>query len=175
MAYTALEKMRGLNADRYGRDVGPMQPVLSDGARDGYDLKSAAFRFLHERCENPCFDTQIEKEEARTGRWRGTSLKPGQIPYNMQTDINRLCLERDLERFIDSGATQDAFKEIPHNTAAPFPEGLASRRWRCLFTKRSKSVRATSAACRCFDLPPGSADPGAKSREINAEMQAKTP
>jgi hypothetical protein len=24
-------------------------------------------------------------------------------------DINRLCLERELERFMDSGATQDAY------------------------------------------------------------------
>ena len=109
MAYTALEKMRRLNADRYGCDVGPMQPALSDGAGDGYDLKSAALRFLHERCENLCFDAQIEAEEARTGRWRGTGVEPGQIPYNMQMDINRLCLERELERFINSGATQDAF------------------------------------------------------------------
>ena len=109
MAYTALEKMRRLNADRYGCDVGPMQPALSDGARDGYDLKSAALRFLHERCEDLCFDAGIEAEEARTGRWRGTGVEPGQIPYNMQMDINRLCLERELERFVNSGATQDAF------------------------------------------------------------------
>ena len=27
----------------------------------------------------------------------------------MQMDINRLCLERELERFMDSGATQDAY------------------------------------------------------------------
>jgi hypothetical protein len=61
MAYTALEKMRRTNADRYGCDVGPMQPALSDGASDGYDLKSAALRFLHERCENLGFDTEIEE------------------------------------------------------------------------------------------------------------------
>ena len=109
MAYTALEKMRRFNADKYGCDVGPMQPALCDGASDGYDLKSAALRFLHERCENLRFDMQIEEEEARTGCWRGTSRGPGQIPYNMQMDINRLCLERELERFINSGATQDAF------------------------------------------------------------------
>ena len=109
MAYTALEKMRRINEKRFGRDVGPMQPGLFDGAEDGFDLKSAALRFLHERCEDLRFDRLIEAEEARTGRFHGTSAGPNQIPYNMQMDIDRLCLERELERFIDSGATQDAY------------------------------------------------------------------
>ena len=83
--------------------------ALSDGAAAGFDLKSAALRFLHERCEGLFFDRQIEEEEERTGLYRGTSLAPGQIPYNMQMDINRLCLERELEKFLDSAATQDAY------------------------------------------------------------------
>ena len=66
MAYTALEKMRRLNEARFGRDIGPMQPALFDGAESGFDLKSAALRFLHERCENLRFDSEIEAEEART-------------------------------------------------------------------------------------------------------------
>ena len=109
MAYTALEKMRRLNVERFGRDVGPAQPTLSDDAKIGYDLKSAALRFIHERCENLRFDATIEAEEARTGECRGTSIAPNQIPYNMQMDINRLCLERELERFIDSGTAEDAY------------------------------------------------------------------
>ena len=60
MAYTALEKMRRINEKRFGRDVGPMQPGLFDGAEDGFDLKSAALRFLHERCEDLRFDRLIE-------------------------------------------------------------------------------------------------------------------
>ena len=55
------------------------------------------------------FDRQIEEEEDRTGLYRGVSLGPDQIPYNMQMDINRLCLERELEKFMDSAATQDAY------------------------------------------------------------------
>jgi hypothetical protein len=39
----------------------------------------------------------------------GTNLMPGQIPDNMQMDLNRLCLERELEKFIDSGAAEDAY------------------------------------------------------------------
>jgi hypothetical protein len=109
MAYSAIEKMRKKNEQIYGRDVGPMQPALSDGAATGSDLKSAALRFLHERCEGLLFDRQIEEEEDRTGLYRGVSLGPDQIPYNMQMDINRLCLERELEKFMDSAATQDAY------------------------------------------------------------------
>ena len=109
MAYSAIEKMRKKNEQIYGMDVGPMQPALSAGAAAGFDLKSAALRFLHERCEGLFFDSQIEEEEERTGCYRGTSLAPGQIPYNMQMDINRLCLERELERFLDSAATKDAY------------------------------------------------------------------
>ena len=37
------------------------------------------------------------------------SLRPGQIPYNMQMDVDRLCLEKALESFIDSGVAEDAY------------------------------------------------------------------
>ena len=109
MAYTALEKMRRTNEQRFGDDVGPLQPALSDDAQTGFDLKSATLRFIHESCEDLRFDARIAEEEAQTGVLRGTSIAPNQIPYNMQMDINRLCLERELERFIDSGSTQDAY------------------------------------------------------------------
>ena len=109
MAYSAIEKMRKKNEQIYGSDVGPMQPTLSVVAATGFDLKSAALRFLHERCEGLLFDRQIEEEEERTGLYRGVSLAPDQIPYNMQMDVNRLCLERELEKFLDSAATQDAY------------------------------------------------------------------
>ena len=109
MAYTALEKMRKKLEREFGRDVGPLEPWLASGAECGFDLKSAALRFIHNSCEGLRFDACIEEEEKRTGKLQGTSLSYGQIPYNMQMDINRLCLERELERFIDSGATQDAY------------------------------------------------------------------
>ena len=109
VAYTALENMRSTNERRYGTDVGPLQPALSNGAQTGLDLKSAVLRFVHDRCECLRFDAQIEEEETRTGTLRGTSIAPNQVPYNMQMDVNRLCLERELERFIDSGSTQDAY------------------------------------------------------------------
>ena len=109
MAYTALEKMRAYNRERFGKDIGPAQPELYGGRLERMDLKSAALRFLHERCEELKFDSAIEKKEKENGEFQGTSLKRNQIPYNMQMDINRLCLEKALERFIDSGVAEDAY------------------------------------------------------------------
>ena len=109
MAYTALEQMRKVNKERFGTDVGPFEPALYGAGRAGSDLKSAALRFLHERCEGLRFSPEKAEEEARTGQCLGTSYKAGQIPYNMQMDIDRLCLERELESFIDSGVAEDAY------------------------------------------------------------------
>ena len=109
MAYTALEKMRIKNQEAYGKDVGPAQPALFGGGLERTDLKSAALRFLHERCEELKFDMTIEEEEIKSKELQGTSIRPNQIPYNMQMDINRLCLEKSLERFIDSGVAEDAY------------------------------------------------------------------
>lgn len=109
MAYTALEKMRAKNRVMFNKDVGPAQPALSGGSLERMDLKSAALRFLHERCEELKFDAAIEEQEERTGEYQGTSLEAKQIPYNMQMDLNRLCLEKSLERFIDSGIAEDAY------------------------------------------------------------------
>lgn len=109
MSYTALEKMRKLNESKYKCDVGPAQPELYENKHNDFDLKSCALRFIHERCEGLNFNPDIEAEEDKTGVYQGTSFLPGQIPYNMQMDINRLCLERELERFLDSGSTQDAY------------------------------------------------------------------
>lgn len=108
MAYTALEKMRKYNEERFKCDLGPHQPAIDD-IRTGMDLKSAALRFIHERCEGLLFDAEIEAGEERTGNYMGTSLKPNQIPYNMERDIDRLCLARSLENFFDSGTAEDAF------------------------------------------------------------------
>jgi hypothetical protein len=36
-------------------------------------------------------------------------MKAGQIPYNMQMDVDRLSLENALRRFLESGAAKDAF------------------------------------------------------------------
>ena len=109
MAYTAIEAMREANRARFGRDVGPMPPPLASGAAAGADPKSAALRFLRTRCEGLRFDAGKAAEEARSGRYLGRSLKPGQIPYNMEMDLDRLCLETALADFLDSGTADDAY------------------------------------------------------------------
>ncbi len=109
MAYTALEKMREKNRKRFGKDIGPMQPPVCEGSETGMDLKSAALRFLRERCEGLCFSSEIEAAEEETGQYRGTSLRPNQIPYNMEMDLNRRCLEKTLETFLATGSAENAY------------------------------------------------------------------
>ena len=109
MAYTALEQMRKTNRERFNTDVGPFEPSLFGAGRMGSDLKSAALRFLHDRCEGLRFSPEKERQEQQNGQYYGTSYQPNQIPYNMQMDIDRLCLERELEHFIDSGVAEDAY------------------------------------------------------------------
>ena len=108
MAYTAIERLRRENEQRYGIDVGPMQPPLFRMYGKANDLKSAALRMLHDRCEKLLFDKDIEEQE-HGGVLQGKSISIGQIPYNMQRDIDRLCLEKSLEAFFDSGVAEDAY------------------------------------------------------------------
>ena len=108
MAYTALKQMRDRNQKLLGIKAGPRQPERHYDTID-HGLKAMALRFLHVRCEGLKFDAEVEAQEKETGRFMGAGLKPGQIPYNMQMDLNRLCLERELETFIDSGVAEDAY------------------------------------------------------------------
>ena len=102
MAYTALKQMKNKNEQVFGKGVGPVQPERHYDTVD-HGLKAMALKFLHTRCEGLGFCAEEENG------CLGTSLSPGQIPYNMQMDVNRLCLERELEKFIDSGAAEDAY------------------------------------------------------------------
>ena len=109
MNYTAIEAMRQKNLAAFGADLGPRQPVPDSGTESGTDLKSAALRFLEKRCVGLRFDPKKEQEEQDTGRYLGMSIGPNQIPYNMQMDIDRLCLKNELAKFIDSGVAEDAY------------------------------------------------------------------
>ena len=109
MAYTAFEDMRLKNIDTYKIQTGPIQPYLTTAEGNGNDLKSAALRFIHNQCEKLNFDEKIAENEKNNRVLQGTGTDSGQIPYNMQMDINRLCLERELEHFIDSGVAEDAY------------------------------------------------------------------
>ena len=109
MAFTALEAMRRENQRCFGVDLGPMQPPFYQNKAKPNDLKSAVLRFLRERCEGLRFDPAAEAEERRSGVYQGRSIGPGQIPRNMEMDLDRLCLEKALEAFIDSGVAEDAY------------------------------------------------------------------
>ena len=108
MGYSAIEKMRQEHLKQFGKDVGPFVPKPIGKPR-GMDLKSAALRFIEKRCEDLQFDSQKEQDEKDRGVYLGTSLNPNQIPYNMEMDLNRLCLKNELAKFIDSGVAEDAY------------------------------------------------------------------
>ena len=108
ICYTALEAMRRRNLERFGIDLGPRQPAPLGDSETGTDLKSAALRFLDQRCIGLRFDPEKEKQE-KDGAFLGTGIDPNQIPYNMQMDIDRLCLRNELAKFIDSGVAEDAY------------------------------------------------------------------
>ena len=109
MSYTAIEKMRRQNRKRFGEDLGPFLPASFDGEARGMDLKSAVLRFLDRRCTGLRHDAEKEKTERKERKYSGRSLRPGQIPYNMQMDLDRLCLKNEMAKFIDSGVAEDAY------------------------------------------------------------------
>lgn len=69
------------------------------------NLESAVIRFIR----NSCTDLRFDKEKTDIQSYEGTSLKKNQIPYNMQMDIDRLCLENAVKRFLNTGKKEDAF------------------------------------------------------------------
>lgn len=88
------------------------------------DLEKHAVSFIRNRCTDLRYKTDaahmdfiriIEEnpdaaaEAAAHMDADGTSLKPNQIPYNMQCDLDRRCLEVAVHRFLESGITKDAF------------------------------------------------------------------
>ena len=81
----------------------------SDIVEDSNFMKESVTRFIREYCEDLRFEPEKEEKEKKDHILLGISLSSGQIPYNMQMDIERLCLEKALTRFLDSGRKQDAF------------------------------------------------------------------
>ena len=83
--------------------------MLKNKVKDhGYDVHSfegAALSFIRNRCEGLRFDPDIDESDG----YKGRSIKEDQIPYNMEKDIDRLCLENAIDRFLGSGKKEDAF------------------------------------------------------------------
>lgn len=73
-----------------------------------YSLEAAAMSFIRNSCEELRFDPG-KMDESITKKYTGSSLKAGQIPFNMQMDIDRLCMENAVGRFLQSGKKEDAF------------------------------------------------------------------
>lgn len=115
MGYTAIEQMQNYLEKKYGISNYPQEPQLSATAKTRYDLKSAALRFLHDRCEELRFDSVVAKKEEEAlnvegkEQFLGKSKAADQIPYNMEKDIDRLCLEQSLSNFLNSGTAEDAY------------------------------------------------------------------
>ncbi len=94
---------------------------------DKNSLETAAIKFIRESCEGLRFDkdkvskiknvnfSSIDftgdspKYKDDTVDFEGASIKKNQIPYNMEKDIDRLCLENAIARFLKSGKKEDAF------------------------------------------------------------------
>ena len=108
MGYTAFRRMKETNFERYGKDLGPFEPALYSNPDHPNDLKSASLRFLHNACEGLRFRKETEAEFSGA-RCTGRSTVPGQIPYNLQMDIDRISLELELGNFIDSGSAEAAY------------------------------------------------------------------
>ncbi len=111
--YSALAKMRANNLVKFGKKngnlIGPMQPVFRKQEQNTLDLKSAALQFVHDSCIDLRHDGDITTEEEETAKLQGVSTKKGDIPYNMQMDLDRMTLANAIDRFIDSGVAEDAF------------------------------------------------------------------
>lgn len=75
-----------------------------------YSLEGAALSFIREYCEGLRFDkSRAASILSNDLDFDGTSLKANQIPFNMEKDIDRLCLENAVDRFLKSGKKEDAF------------------------------------------------------------------
>ena len=73
-------------------------------------LEGAALSFIRDCCEELRFDkNKATSMNVDSIDLEGTSLKKNQIPFNMEKDIDRLCLENAINRFLKSGKKEDAF------------------------------------------------------------------
>lgn len=73
-------------------------------------LEASALKFIRDRCEGLRFDqAKAAEEDYEKKIFSGSSIGANQIPYNMQMDLDRLCLENAVERFLKSGKKEDAF------------------------------------------------------------------
>ena len=105
MSYNALENMRQINLEEYGIGNTVLIPELPYASRH---FGREALAFIRESCTDLKFDTNDEKRKALKDS-EGCSASANTIPYNMERDLDRLCLETAIGRFLESGSREDAF------------------------------------------------------------------
>lgn len=93
MAYSVLERLKKLNERKY----------------TDHSLEAEAISFIRNRCEGLRFDITRSDEDGERKAYTGKSIEINQIPYNMEKDIDRLCMENAIARFLESGKKEDAF------------------------------------------------------------------
>jgi hypothetical protein len=105
MSYTAWETVRKINIKEYGIDA-PKQPKsFTDGDSYITNLEKECLAFIREDCEELRFDKSL----LDCTDTKGDSIGKKQIPYNMEKDTDRLCFERAIHKFMQTGMAEDAF------------------------------------------------------------------
>lgn len=102
--YTALDKMRAQNIERYGIE-GPAAPLPI--SQTSGNLEKYALAFIRTSCKELRFHRDPTHMELHDLDGKSSAVR--QIPLNMERDIDRLCLEQAIHRFMTSGAATDAF------------------------------------------------------------------
>ena len=110
MAYNALESMRLSNKEKYGKDLGPKQPA-ANYEKDACDLKSAALRFLHERCEDLRFDEEMALQEVERA-----------LSEDVHVTLDNLRSHRQL--LANTAEAVDMADEVFELTAENYANGL---------------------------------------------------
>lgn len=105
MGYNALLKTRELNRTQYGVAESVRIPEIPQVTQK---YGKEALSFIRECCEDLKFD-QNTLERINLADSDGRSAGKGQIPYNMEKDLDRLSFEIAISRFLASGSREDAF------------------------------------------------------------------
>lgn len=97
--------MRALNKARYGTENSVRTPDLPQAKRS---FGKGALAFIRDCCEDLKFDNSTQERKTLSDSDRRSAGKK-QIPYNMERDLDRLCFETAIGRFLNSGSKEEAF------------------------------------------------------------------
>lgn len=69
----------------------------------------SAVDFIRNKCEKLRFDISKENEKDNPKSYTGKCTKVGQIPFNMEKDLDRYTLENSIINFLYTGNKEDAY------------------------------------------------------------------